>query len=316
MKKLLFILSLAAVSLSSCLKDKPNTDFSSIGTVVELPYAGIQYFSMDAITDAGPAITRSFGINIASDYPLKTDTKYTVAVDNTMITSTSTAVAALTGSTAIAYQPMPDGSFTLSKTSGTIKAGARLDSVTVTFDKSKLDPTLSYMLPVKLASASNGILSGNFNAHFYHFIGNDFAGTYTQNFQRYNAADSTSTALNSASFTGTSVILSPVSPTEFTAPSGYATGALVYDITFTKTGTGPTATYSNFTVSFTAASIASASSVSGISVVNSPVFFVNGKPAGATLAGPYTYAQAVKLFHFQAVAATTGPRYLIDTYYK
>jgi hypothetical protein len=308
MKKILFILSLAAVSLSSCLKDKPNTDFSGIGTVVELPYSGLQYFGLDAITDSQDTIIRKFGVNVASANPLSTDTKYTVDVSSSLLTKYNT------NNPAIAYLPMPTGSYTINKLSGTIKAGARLDSVTVTIYKSFLDPTLSYMLPIELASTSNGIVSGNFNAHYYHFIGNDFAGTYKQDFKRFNEADSLGAFSSGSSFAGASVILSPVSPTEFTAPSGYAGGTLVYDITFNKSGSGATATYTNFAVSFTSASITAATG-SGIAVTQSPVFFVNGVPGPSTLAGPYTFAQAKQLFHFQFQAHTSADRYLLDRFY-
>lgn len=310
MKKILVVLFLAAVTLSSCLKDKPNTDFSSIGTVVELPYAGLQYFGNDAITDAGPTITKSFGVNIASKDPLSTATNYTVAVDYTLMTAYNAA------NSAVVYEQMPTGSYTISKTSGTIAAGKRLDSITVTFDKSLLDPSKSYMLPIKLASASNGILSGNFNAHYYHFIGNDFAGTYKEKFQRWNATDSTSVALNSLSYdfsSNATTTFVPQSPTDVQFTTGYATGIFTYDLTFTKNSDG---TYSNFSISFTSSSITSAAG-SSVTVASNPVFLVPGGSPTATLAGPYTYDQAVKLFHFQFVANSgTAPRYIVDTYKK
>ncbi|MDR3694124.1 DUF1735 domain-containing protein [Mucilaginibacter sp.] len=311
MKKTIFILVLAAfsLSLSSCLKDKPNTDFSGIGTVIELPYSGLQYFSLDAITDAQDTIVRKFGINIASAKPLSTATTYTLVNSQALLTAYNTA------HTAIDYQAMPAGSYVLSKTSGTIPAGGRLDSVTVTIYKNMLDPAKSYMLPIALASASNGILSGNFNAHYYHFIGNDFAGTYKQDFSRFNEADSLGSFSSGASFTGASAIIQPVSPTELNAATGYAGGAYTYDITFTKTGSGASASYTNFAVSFTTSSIAGAVG-SGITLTQSPVFFVNGKPGTSTLPGPYTYDQAVKLFHFQYQAHTSADRYLLDRFYK
>ena len=301
MKKfLIFILAITAVSLTSCLKDKPNTDFSSIGTVVELPWSGLQYFSKDAIIDNSDTVVVKFGVNIASAKTLSTATNYAVAVDYSLMTSY------VATNPAVPYLQMPDGSYTISKTSGTIAAGKRLDSITVTFYRSKLDPTKSYMLPIKLASASNGILSGNFNAHYYHFIGNDFAGTYKWNFQRYNASDSTSQPLNGSSFTGGTTSFLPVSATEFTVTTGYLS-LFTYDVTFTKTGIYPNATYSNFQVKMT-------SNTNGnVTIVQAPVFL--NPPFDP--AGPLTFAQALKIFHFQYVANNgTADRYIIDTYYK
>jgi hypothetical protein len=304
MKKfLIFILAITAVSLTSCLKDKPNTDFSLIKgqTVVELPWSGLQYFSKDAITDNSDTIVMKFGVNIASTNPLSTPTNYTVAIDYSLMDAVNNQAGA-----PVNYLQMPAGTYTISKTSGTIAAGKRLDSITVTFYKNKLDPSKSYMLPIKLASASNGILSGNFNAHYYHFIGNDFAGTYKWNFQRYNASDSTSSPLNSSSFTGGTATFLPVSPNEFTVVTGYLS-LFTYDVTFTKTGSGPTATYSNFQVQMT-------SNTNGtVTIVQAPVFL--NPPFDP--AGPLTFAQALKMFHFQYVANNgSADRYITDTYYK
>jgi hypothetical protein len=302
MKKIIFILTLAAVTLTSCLKDKPNTDFSSIGTVIELPYAGLQYFSSDAITAPGDTIVQSFGINIASAKTLSSATNYTIAVDYSLMNAYNTA------NPAIDYLQMPPGSYKISKLSGTIAAGKRLDSVTVTFYKNMLDPSKSYMLPIKLASTSNGILSGNFNAHYYHFIGNDFAGTYEHYYTRWETPDSTTTPSSNRVDKG-AVIISPVSPTEFTVQTSYYTGPN-YDVTFVKTGSGATATYSNWSIQFLPSDIASGTQwADNITVVTSPQFA--SKSIAFNYSTQYTYAQSLKLFRFYF---TTASRAIIDEY--
>jgi len=281
MKKILVILFLAAIALSSCLKDKPNTDFSNLGpAVVELPWSGLQYFGLDAVTAPDDTIHKSFGVNIASKSPLSTDTKYTVAVDNSLLT------AYVAAHPNIDYLPMPAGSYALSKTSGTIKAGTRLDSVGVTFYKNQLDPSKSYMLPVKLASATNGILSGNFNAHYYHFIGNDFAGNYLWAYTRTPPA---------GNFPGNPTTLFPIDPTHLSIPDNYFTGKVKYIFSFTKTGSGPTAVYTNLHVELDAATVASELTANGISVVAPATFVSSGT---SDLPGPYTYSQVVSLFDF------------------
>jgi hypothetical protein len=298
MKKILFIL-LAAVSLTSCLKDKPNTDFSGIGTVIELPWAGLQYFTRDAITDLSDTVTVSFGINIASAKTLSTATNYTLAVDNSLTT------AYIAANPGINYLPLPAGSYNISKLSGTIAAGQRLDSVKVTIYRNQLDPASSYMLPIKLASASNGTLSGNFNAHYYHMIGNDFAGSYLWDYTRIPA---------SGNFVGNAATLSPINPTEFSAFSGYYTGLVQYDVTFTKTGSGATAVYTNFHVVLDPATVASQLTANSITVTVPASFKSSGT---ADLAGPYTYAQAITLFDFQyAVVNSSGGRAVEDRFYK
>lgn len=308
MKKILiFILAITAVSLTSCLKDKPTTDFSLIKgqVVLEMPYSGLQYYGQDGITDNTDTIVRKFGINIASANPLSTPTNYTTAVDYSLMTSYVAA------NPSVDYQQMPDGSYTLSKTSGTIAAGKRLDSITVTFYKSKLDPSKSYMLPIKLASTSHGILSGNFNAHYYHFIGNDFAGTYLWDYTRTPA---------SGNFVGGSATALPINPTEVQFPDHYYTGLVTYLFTFTKTGSGATATYTNLNITLDPATVASQLTPNGISVSQPATFVANaalGVPAGqSTLPGPYTAAQVKQLFDFTyQVFNGSANRTMVDRFY-
>lgn len=306
MKKfLIFILAITAVSLTSCLKDKPNTDFSSIGTVVELPWSGLQYFSKDAITSTADTVVLKFGVNIASAKTLSTATNYTTAIDYSLMN------AYVTANPAVDYQQMPDGTYTISKTSGTIPAGQRLDSITVTIYKNKLDPSKSYMLPIKLASTSNGILSGNFNAHYYHIIGNDFAGTYLWDYTRTPA---------NGNFVGGSAIVLPVNPTEVVFPDHYYTGLVTYLFTFTKTGTGASAQYTNLAVNLDPGTIASQLTPNGISVSQPATFVANAAlsvPAGqSTLAGPYTYAQVKQLFDFTyQVFNGSANRTMVDRFY-
>jgi hypothetical protein len=316
MKKKLYILSTllltaAVLSLSSCLKDDSRyTDFSKSTPVVEFNLGGLAYFGPDAITESGDTVVKQFAVSVAASSLPKTATTITLAVDNSLITSY------LASNSVVPYLPFPAGSYVLNNPTITIPAGQNVAVVSVTFYKSKIDPTLSYMLPVKIASTTGGYtISGNMGVHYYHFIGNDFAGSYTQNYQRYNgAADSTSNPNIGSS--GIQTSFAPVTPSEFTVYSGYSAGAqLRYDVTFTKTGTGAAAKYSDFQVSFVSSDV---TNFTGVTIVQQPVFFnpATGKPATADLPGPYTYAQAVKIFHFQFVAQTSAPRYIIDTYVK
>lgn len=310
-KSLIYILAIAVVSLTSCLKDKPNTDFSSIGTVIELPYAGLQYFSRDAVTDAPDAdgkIAKAFGINIASAKPLSTDTKYTIAVDNALLTAYNA-----TPGVPVIYDVMPTDAYTIDKLAGTIKAGQRLDSVHIVFDKTKLDPSKSYLLPIKLVSATNGVVSGNFNAHYYHFIGNDFAGTYEHYYTRWESPDTTAGAPSSNKADHGSVVISPVSPNEVTVNTDYYT-APRYDITFTKTGVGPSATYSNFQVKFVPDDISGGLWAQNITVTNAPAFQpADFKTNPYDPNKQYTYAEALKLFR---IYFTTATRAIRDEYVK
>jgi Domain of unknown function (DUF1735) len=320
MKKRLYfistlILCAALLSLSSCLKDARYTDFSKGSPVVEFNLGGLAYFGQDAVTESTDTIVKQFAVSVASVNLPTTPTTITLAVDNSIVTTYDAA------NPAVAFIPLPANTFALSTTSVTIPAGQRAAIVSVTIFKGLLDPALSYLLPIKIAGTSGGyIISGNMGIHYYHIIGNDFAGTYREKFQRYNAADSTSIALNGASFpfsAGVTTTFVPISPTEFTVFSGYVTGAeFRYDVTFTKTGSGASAVYTNFHVQFIASDVAA--QAPAITVATTPVFFdpVTQKPATANLAGPYTFAQAETIFHFQWGPMTAARRYILDTYLK
>lgn len=297
------------LSLSSCLKDNRYIDFTKVGTVVDFPLGGLANFSGDAITDPGDTIVRQFAVNIASPNVPTTPTTLTLAVDNSLVASYPT--------TPVAYETMPQGSYVFNDTKVTIPAGKQYATVSVTFYKGMLDPSKSYMLPIKIAGTTAGTISGNFGIHYFHFIGNDFAGVYHHFYTRWSAPDTTgglAAADGGAPQDKGTSIFNPVGPTEFTVPTFYYTGPN-YDVTFTKTGTGATAKYSNFAVRFLPADVAAGTQwASAITVVNQPVFLpvdYNTNPFDPSK--QYTYAEAIKLFRFYF---TTSSRAIFDNYVK
>lgn len=291
-----------AVILTSCLKDKPNVDFSNLGVNVDLVESGKAYFGQDAITSTADTITKTFTVNISSPNTLSTDEVVTIGVDNSIIAPYNTANPSVT------YTAFPTTAYKLPVTSVTIKAGQRIGTFSVTIYKNQLDPSLSYMLPVKIVSVTTGTISGNFGVHYYHIIGNDFAGTYKWKFNRYNASDTTSTAPTSASFKDQPVTIYPVTPNQFEVKSGYYYQAR-YEVTFTKSGNGASATYSNFAVSLNADDVAYAA---GLNVTLNKPSFVLIDPTKS-----YTYAEVLQKLKFIYIANTTsGNRVDVDTYYK
>lgn len=296
-KKIYFITTIlaatAALSLSSCLKDPRYVNLAQTSPIVNFPLGGLNNFSRDAVTDPGDTIVKQFSIDVASATVPTSPTTVTLAVDNTIITAYNAT------ESAVNYLPMPSGSFVFNSTTVTIPAGQRVAIVSVTFYKNQLDPSQSYMFPIKIVSGSGGaIVSGNFGIHYYHFIGNDFAGLYTWTYTRWNNGTGTGAPLlqdvtpNSA--------INPVSPTDFQMQTGYNGNMVLYDVQFTKTGPGA---YSNWVVTFDPTSVANGWVPNGISVVQQPVFLVLD-PAH---------------FHFQLQYVAfngTADRYLIDDYAK
>jgi hypothetical protein len=295
------LMSAALLLLSGCLKDK-FIDFSKNAPVVDFPLGGLTFFGADAVTetpdtDANGTIVRQFAINVGSPQKLTTATTVKLAVDNSIITTYNAANPAVT------FLPMPANAFSFTSTSVNVPAGQQYVTISVTFYKNKLDPTLSYMLPIKIVSAGGITVSGNMGIHYYHFIGNDFAGAYLATFVRVPAG---------GDYANAPVTLVPKTPTEFDAPGGYV-GAR-YDVTFTKTGTGPTATYSDFTVVIDPADVTGIFNPAPAITVTSPPVIVGYDPNHQ-----YTYNEVVHgllKFTYTVVNGSGNQRVNTDTFIK
>jgi hypothetical protein len=201
---------------------------------------------------------------------------------------------------------MPANAYKISATSVTIAAGKTTDtSVVVTIDKSKLDATKSYMLPVKIASSPYTI-SANMSVHYYHVIGNDFGGAYDHAFTRTPAAG------NFPFGSGQSSTFFPDSPTQFEVAGGYFTADIRYVVSYTETGTYPSATYSDFAISINPDDVTSLTTA-GISITSPPAI------VGYTPGQTYTYDEALALFQngfTYAVLGGSGARVNLDQYKK
>lgn len=171
--KRLSILAILAASLSftGCLKDTPNNDFSTVGTIVEIPYSGLENFTSSALNLPTEETTLSFVVNIASVYPLGKDIDVTLAVDED-------ARKAYNAQGGAQYESMPADAYNFPTTKATIKAGTRQATFSITFYASKIDPSKNFMLAISIKDASGETISGNFGTLYYHAIGNPLAGTY------------------------------------------------------------------------------------------------------------------------------------------
>ena len=292
MKKLILIMTLAAVTLSSCLKDSATTvNFAKAGNIVNFPLSGLANFGSDALT-ADTSVVQ-FAVSYATVNP-NPAVSVTIAVDNTMVTSYDAA------NPAINYVTMPTSAYTLSATTLNIPAGGQYVFTTLTVYKNTLDPTVSYMLPIKIVSATAGIISANQSVHYFHIIGNDFAGAYLHDYTRIPAA---------GNYVGQPATLLPDNPNQLEVAGGYYTGTIRYVITFTKNGSGASATYTNFGVILNPDDVANILVANGLSVASPPKFVGNDPTA------TYTYAQVTHgLFKFNWI--TGSGRNITDYYYK
>lgn len=328
MKKKLYLLTTilagtAALMLSSCLKDKSHyLNFDTGQTFVDFPKGGFSGYGPQAITESAPdsvngqpndkeAITRVFAVNVASQNLPTSPTTVTIGVDPSQVAVINKL------QSNVVYELMPANAYKLASTKVTIPAGQQYANTSVTFYKALLDPAKSYVLPIVITNGGGAKISANLNVLYYHFIGNDFAGVYKHYYTRWSVPDTTGGLATSDA--GHAVYeedetFFPVTPNEFTVYTYYYYQPS-YDVTFTKTGTGAAATYSNFQVDFPADQIKTYftdPSGGAVVLVNHPVII----PQDGSTYDPtkqYTYAEALKLFKFYY---TTGSRAIIDTYQK
>lgn len=301
MKKSIILFGLGALTLafSSCLKDQPLVDFATVKPFVEIVHSGTARFAEAGITDSEDTIARTLTVNVTGEFAPTSDVQVTIGVDNSVIATYNAA------NPSVVYEAMPTGSFVFPDQTVTIKAGTRLADFPVTFYRALLDPSKSYMLPIVIKSATgSGVsLSQNYNVIYYHFIGNDFAGTYKHQFTRTPAAGN---YLYAAGNTSTFL---PTSATQFEVAGGYYTGTIRYRVSFQKSATG---TYSNFTVVISPADVTDILTANSIAISTAPsiVGYVEKS---------YTKAEALALFDqgFQYdVLGSSGGRHNLDQYKK
>jgi len=150
---MLFIL----FSVSSCLKNGPyNIDFSNVGASVDLPLAAANANGVVPFTFGTGSNTFPVYVNMASPAVLSKATTAVVAIDTAYLN-------AYNANNGTSYTLLPDSDYTATSFNLTIPAGQRLDSVIVTFNISKIDtdPSVSYILPFTIASASEPIEQWN-----------------------------------------------------------------------------------------------------------------------------------------------------------
>jgi len=309
MKKRLYLITTIILSgsllfLSSCLKDSSYVDFSKAGSIVEFPLGGTPFFTSAAVTDPGDTITKQFAVNISSVNVPTTATTVDVAVDNTIIAPYNAANSGVT------YLQMPVGSYVFTTKSVTVAGGTRSAVLSVTFYKNLLDPSKSYMLPIRITNAGGLNISGNQNVYYWHFIGNDFAGVYNHYYTRWSDGDTT-TAPSTPRTLIEQDIFNPISPNEFTVITLYYTQPH-YDVTFNKTIVNGVAMYSGWAIQFLAADVASGTQWAANITVTTPPEFLPTKFVFSPTAS-YTYAQSLELFRFYFHTAT---RAIIDEYDK
>ncbi|HEY9046810.1 MAG TPA: DUF1735 domain-containing protein [Ohtaekwangia sp.] len=276
MNRLIFKIALIAFvvsGLTSCLDGDNGNIPTDVGDspILQMTWnpnegtnlnAGLNYFNSQALTFpiTDDADTTSFAVTLQGPNTLGSDISVTAVVK-------MDAKGDNYANDSIEYLPMPDDAYDFLVSTSTIKAGDRTGEFQIIFHPNKLDPTLSYILPVTATNASDLPLSSNYGIVYFHVIGNPIAGTFSWDYIRYN--DQTKTGASSG-FTEESTTFAPVSPTSIKVPTGYYVQPN-YLITFKNTD----GVLSDFKAVIAPDEIKAAFTDNNIEVVSGPTITVN-----------------------------------------
>ena len=280
---------------SACVKSvSGRTDFENLQPTVLISEGGLQNFGVDAILfpPTDDVDTTFFHLNYAATDVAPSDQVVTIAIDDQ-------AIDAYNSANGTDYTKFPDSIYSFTTTSVTIPKGANYSSgVPLIMFPSKIDLLKDYMLPITITAGPAGAtISANHKTIYYHLIGNPIAGIYNWDWYRWNNTTPTGPNTGGTPALGGSAVLAPINGTQVEVPSGYYIGPR-YEITFTDS--------SGVLIDFAAA-------------INSDDI-ATMKTGGVTItSGPTFDSVNVAIGYYQihyTANTSSGPRYVIDKYYK
>jgi Domain of unknown function (DUF1735) len=287
----------------SCVKSRTGeTTFNSLQPVVLIPEGGMQGFGASALTFPGTDSSdqTSFRINYAATNVAPADETVTIAID-------PTALADYNATGGLQYQIFPDSIFSFPATQQiTVKKGQNYsDAINLTVFPYKIDPTQNYMLPVTITAGPAGaLISQNFGTIYFHAIGNPLAGTYSWDWKRFNAADTTGTP-NGASFTGGSTSAQPDDANTIEFQSGYG-NQNGFNVRYVVTFDHINGQFSNFQVALNASDVKG--NLNGnLITVSAPASIIK---IDTVAPGKYNFR-----FTYGVLNSVPAPRTFVDYYY-
>ena len=192
-KKLVFLVFAGTALLNACKKADTTPQLGDMGQKIIriVTYGGTEgnYNNSALILDpASTSETIEFQAEYLGSQVFGTDVTVTVALDDAARVSYNAGVPP-----AGQYASMPAAYFTLNTTTATIKAGEVFSTpLSITFDPSQFDPSVSYMVPISITAISGapaGVKkASNSGTAFFHIIGNPLAGTYESTGYFYHPA--------------------------------------------------------------------------------------------------------------------------------
>jgi uncharacterized protein DUF1735 len=305
----IFTSALLILGLGSCVKSaKDFTDLSKTSDLVILMNSGTGNFKASnlLVNTASPdTLKKTVMADLASATSNSGPVTVTIGVDNS-------AIAAYNSANGTNFQPFPANAFKFVSNTITIPGGQQHYGTTdVWIFQNKLDPTISYMLPVSITDGGGKNLSSNQNTIYYNVIGNPLAGNYKQDFFRWNGTSDTTTAPNSTVFTNQPIIIAPVTATSVLLPESYLQTFVGSTAGITLSFTNNNGVLSNFSVSLDATTQAGLSN-GGFTVVTPP------KLVGYQIVGNAATHYAGSTFRVFMVLLNSTPatRTVIDQFVK
>jgi hypothetical protein len=299
------------IIIGGCVKSVDNfTDLSKTSDLVILTGSGLGNFKASNLlvnTSSPDTLKLTVTADLASANSKNGSVTVTLGVDNTAITAYNAA-------NGTNFQPFPANAFKFVSNTVTIEGGLKhYGTTTVWIFQNKLDPTVSYLLPVSITDGGGKNLSSNQNTIYYNVIGNPLAGNYLQDFHRWNvtgigAADTT-TAPNSTNYYGDPIIIAPVTATTILLPESYLETFVGVGVNLSFTNTA--GVLSNFQVSLDANALADIAA-GGFTILTAP------KLVEATIRGNAAnhYAGSVFRIYLAIVNSGGNTRTLIDNFTK
>jgi hypothetical protein len=299
------------IIMGSCVKSVDNfTDLSKTSDLVILTGSGLGNFKASNLlvnTSSPDTLKLTVTADLASANSNGGPVTVTLGLDNTAITAYNAA-------NGTSFQPFPAGAFKFVSSTITIPGGQQhYGTTTVWIFQNKLDPTVSYLLPVSITDGGGKSLSSNQNTIYYNVIGNPLAGNYKQDFYRWNvtgigAADTT-TAPNSTVTIGTPIVIAPITATTILLPESYLETFVGVGINLSFTNTA--GVLSNIQVSLDASAQADIAA-GGFTILTAP------KLVEATIRGNAAnhYAGSVFRTYMAIVNSGGNTRTVIDNFTK
>lgn len=275
--KSLFAISCLMILVTSCVKEREGfTDLTTTSDHVILQGAGTANFKASNIlvnTSSPDTLKKTVMGILASNNSKNGPTTITIGIDNSVI-------AAYNAANGTNFQPFPTNAFKIVSNTITIPGGLQYTGTsTLWIFQNKLDPTVSYMLPVAITDGGGKGLTSNQNIIYYNVIGNLLAGNYKHSFSRWNSTGAvpadTTTAANGGGFVDHDIVVGPISATTVLLPEDYLE---------TFVGVGVNLSFTN-----------------NAGVVTNPVVSLDNAALAAIAAGGFTFITQPKLVGYQLV---------------